>query len=52
LSPLTATGLKPHFLEKLAANGVVLPPSFFGLEEHGEAPRGAFSATSFEGAFE
>ena len=29
LSPLTCTGLKPHFLEKLAANGVVLPPTFF-----------------------
>ena len=29
LSPLRATGLKPHFLEKLAANNVVLPPSFF-----------------------
>ena len=26
LSPLRATGLKPHFLEKLAANNVVLPP--------------------------
>jgi pilus assembly protein CpaF len=52
LSPLQATGLKPHFLEKLAANGVVLPPSFFGMEENGEAPRSAFSATSFEGAFE
>ena len=46
------TGLKPHFLEKLAANGVVLPPSFFGLEENAEAPRRRFSATSFEGAFE
>jgi pilus assembly protein CpaF len=29
LSPLTCTGLKPHFLEKMAANGVVLPPTFF-----------------------
>ncbi len=52
LSPLQCTGLKPQFLEKLAANGVVLPPSFFGQEENGEAPRSAFSATSFEGAFE
>src|SRR5439155_605055 len=34
LTPLTCTGLKPHFLEKLAANGVALPPSFF---EHDEA---------------
>jgi pilus assembly protein CpaF len=52
LTPLQCTGLKPHFLEKLAANGVVLPPSFFGPEENGEAPRSAFSASSFEGAFE
>jgi pilus assembly protein CpaF len=29
LSPLSATGLKPQFLEKLAANSVVLPGSFF-----------------------
>ncbi len=29
LMPLACTGLKPHFLEKLAANGVVLPPAFF-----------------------
>jgi pilus assembly protein CpaF len=34
LEPLRSTGLKPQFLEKLAANGAVLPPSFFdGLEE-------------------
>jgi pilus assembly protein CpaF len=30
LAPLECTGLKPHFLEKMAANGVVLPPTFFG----------------------
>jgi pilus assembly protein CpaF len=29
LSPLEATGLKPHFLDKLAANNVVLAPNFF-----------------------
>src|SRR5947199_5438817 len=29
LTPLQCTGLKPHFLEKLAQNGVVLPQSFF-----------------------
>jgi pilus assembly protein CpaF len=29
LSPLSCTGLKPHFLEKMAANGVVLPLTFF-----------------------
>jgi pilus assembly protein CpaF len=52
LSPLQCTGLKPHFLEKLAANGVVLPPSFFDVEQDGLAPRSAFAASSFEGAFE
>src|SRR2546423_499228 len=30
LSELEGTGLKPHFLEKMAANGVILPASFFG----------------------
>ena len=29
LLPLACTGLKPHFLEKMAASGVVLPPTFF-----------------------
>jgi pilus assembly protein CpaF len=29
LEPLASSGLKPHFLEKMAANGVVLPPAFF-----------------------
>jgi pilus assembly protein CpaF len=52
LSPLGSTGLKPHFLEKLATNGVVLPPSFFGPEGSGEGPRAAFSTASFDGAFE
>jgi pilus assembly protein CpaF len=33
LSPLTCTGLKPHFLEKMAANGVSLAPTFFEREE-------------------
>jgi pilus assembly protein CpaF len=52
LSPLQCSGLKPHFLEKLATNGVVLPPSFFGDEDDPEAPRSAFAATSFNGAFQ
>ncbi len=53
LSPLQCTGLKPQFLEKLAVNGVVLPPSFFGTEDGGvEAPRSTFAATSFDGAFQ
>ena len=33
LSPLVCTGLKPHFLEKMAANGVQLQPNFFEREE-------------------
>ncbi|HWG55150.1 MAG TPA: CpaF family protein [Gaiellaceae bacterium] len=32
LLPLACTGLKPHFLEKMAAHGVTLPPSFFRPE--------------------
>jgi pilus assembly protein CpaF len=39
LSPLMSTGLKPHFLDKMAANGVVLPPTFFGhTDENGARP--------------
>jgi pilus assembly protein CpaF len=35
LEPLATTGLKPHFLDKMAANGVMLPPGFF---RNGTAP--------------
>jgi pilus assembly protein CpaF len=48
LSPLACTGLKPHFLEKIAANGVVLPVSFFSAEDERERP--AFAA-SYGGGF-
>jgi pilus assembly protein CpaF len=44
LSPLTCTGLKPHFLEKMAANGVILPPAFFHTEEAG---RPTFAAAPY-----
>jgi pilus assembly protein CpaF len=38
LSPLTPTGLKPHFIDKMATNGVVLPATFFGRpNQEGEA---------------
>ena len=33
LTPLGCTGLKPHFLEKMAASGVALPPTFFERED-------------------
>jgi pilus assembly protein CpaF len=35
LTPLACTGLKPHFLEKMAQNGVSLPPTFFEQDEAG-----------------
>jgi pilus assembly protein CpaF len=45
LSPLTATGLKPHFLEKMAAHGVALQPNFF--EEDESSYRSTLAAASF-----
>ena len=45
LLPLACTGLKPHFLEKMAANGVVLPPTFFRAEAPGGRP--TFSAAPY-----
>jgi pilus assembly protein CpaF len=47
LMPLACTGLKPHFLEKLAANGVLLPPTFFRHEVPGGRP--TFSAAPYGG---
>jgi pilus assembly protein CpaF len=47
LSPLSCTGLKPQFLEKMAANGVALPPNFFDEEE--SVYRSTLSAASFGG---
>jgi pilus assembly protein CpaF len=47
LSPLACTGLKPHFLEKMTANGVVLPPTFFRAEAPGGRP--TFSAAPYGG---
>ncbi|HEX2044660.1 MAG TPA: CpaF family protein [Gaiellaceae bacterium] len=47
LSPLACTGLKPHFLEKMAAHGVALPPNFFQQED--SAYRPSFQAASFGG---
>jgi pilus assembly protein CpaF len=47
LSPLRASGLKPHFLDKLAANNVVLPPSFFGADD--TDLRASFSVAGFGG---
>ncbi|MGH3034885.1 MAG: CpaF family protein, partial [Gaiellaceae bacterium] len=47
LSPLSCTGLKPHFLEKMAASGVALPPNFFQQDDPGARP--GFTTASFGG---
>ena len=47
LSPLACTGLKPHFLEKMAAQGVVLQPNFFNEED--SEYRSTLAAASFGG---
>jgi pilus assembly protein CpaF len=44
LHPLSCNGLKPHFLEKMSANAVILPPNFF---EQDNPHRPAFAAASF-----
>jgi pilus assembly protein CpaF len=53
LSPLNCTGLKPNFLDKMAANGVVLQPSFFTTDDT-EAPAvgTGHQASKFKGAFQ
>jgi pilus assembly protein CpaF len=45
LTPLACTGLKPRFLEKLAANGAILPPDFFKQERE---IRPAFAAGGWQ----
>jgi pilus assembly protein CpaF len=47
LSQLSCTGLKPHFLEKMAATGVTLPGSFFQQEDPNFRP--SFTAASYGG---
>jgi len=51
LSPLRATGLKPHFMEKLALNNVVLPPTFFSGEDPDQL-RASFAGAGFGGGYE
>src|SRR5437867_3452141 len=53
LSPLSCSGLKPNFLEKMAANGVMLQPSFFTKDDT-EAPAvgQGHQASKFKGAFQ
>jgi pilus assembly protein CpaF len=51
LMPLKCSGLKPHFNEKLAANGVVLQPSFFAQDDDAPAVGLEHQAAKFAGGF-
>jgi pilus assembly protein CpaF len=52
LSPLSCTGLKPNFLDKMAANGVMLQPSFFTKDDDSAPAVGqGHQASKFKGAF-
>jgi pilus assembly protein CpaF len=51
LSPLRATGLKPHFIDKLATNNVVLPPTFFSGDDPDQL-RASFASAGFGGGYE
>ncbi len=52
LGPLQCTGLKPHFLDKMATNGVVLPAAFFENEEDDPtAHSGGFATANFGRGF-
>jgi pilus assembly protein CpaF len=53
LSPLSCSGLKPNFLDKMAANGVMLQPSFFTADDDSAPAAGqGHQASKFKGAFQ
>ena len=54
LTPLVCSGLKPNFLDKMAANGVLLQPSFFSKDDDTDAPTvgQGHQASKFKGAFQ
>jgi pilus assembly protein CpaF len=53
LSPLSCSGLKPNFLDKMAANGVMMQPSFFNTDDNDAPAVGVgHQATKFKGAFQ
>jgi pilus assembly protein CpaF len=53
LAPLACTGLKPNFLEKMAASGVALNPSFFTTDDtDAPAAPSSYQASKFKGAFQ
>src|SRR5204863_8934615 len=51
LGALQCSGLKPHFLDKMAANGVVLQPAFFNTDDESPAVGIGYKASKFQGAF-
>jgi hypothetical protein len=51
LGALQCTGLKPHFLDKMATNGVVLPAAFFENEEEDGRVGGGFATANFGRGF-
>jgi pilus assembly protein CpaF len=51
LGALQCSGLKPHFLNKMATNGVVLPAAFFENEEQDQNGRAGFAAGNFGRTF-
>ena len=53
LSPLACSGLKPNFLDKMAANGSVLQSSFFTAEDDNAPAVGqGHQVSKFKGAFQ
>jgi pilus assembly protein CpaF len=51
LTALQCSGLKPHFLEKMAANGVVLQPAFFNTDDDAPAVGVGYNTSKFHGGF-
>jgi pilus assembly protein CpaF len=51
LTALQCTGLKPNFLDKMAANGVVLQPAFFNTDDEAPAVGVGYKSSKFKGAF-
>ena len=51
LAPLKCSGLKPHFNDKLASNGVILQPNFFSTDDDAPAVGLDRQAAKFGGGF-
>src|SRR5262249_22783075 len=51
LAPLKCSGLKPHFQEKMASNGVILQPNFFQQDDEAPAVGIDRGVSKFTGGF-